>query len=270
MQSALREQLEASLGEIPDTLEIEAKLYSGSVTIQRGDFGSKKHAYYWVEGGYYVPGATSILQVLNKPALIQWAANETAKHVLANLKEGATQADIERVCDEATKKHVRIKEDAGQVGTNVHELAHKLFNGKPIAVPEDKATKNGLVALQDWIGANDVRPIETERVAFSKSAFFAGTFDLLASVNGKLSLVDLKTSTGVYDDHKIQLGGYRFAWEEEHEGEKIEQLIILHLSKKTGKMRPYEWDTRPAMQYFTDTFLRVKAVNDNLKKMGDY
>lgn len=251
-------------------IHIETKLYDGSVTIQRGDFGRQKHAYRWVEKDLFIPGATSILGILDKPALIQWAANKTAEHVKANLKEGADKAEIERVCGEATKYHVRLKESAGEIGSNVHELAHKLFSGQPILVPEDEPTKNGLTGIMQWLKENDVQPIDIERVAFSKSAFFAGTFDLLAALNGKLALIDLKTSSFVYKEHKLQLGGYKFAWEEEFPKDRIEQLCILHLNKQTGKMKPHIYDDPDEMQFFTNTFLRVKQAADFFKQMRDY
>ena len=251
-------------------IELEAKLYGDTVTIQRGDFGRKKHAYFWKERGLFVPGATGVLGILDKPALIQWAANKAADHVAKNLKPGATKEEIASICAEAKKQHVRLKEEGGTVGSNVHELAQKLFMGQPISVPDDKPTRNGLIALQAWLTENDVRPIDIEKVVFSKAAYFAGTFDLLCSLNGKLTLVDLKTSSFVYDEHKMQLGGYRFAWEEEHHGEQIEQLCILHLDKKTGKMKQYTWDDFGTMQFFTDTFLRAKALSENVKKMGNY
>lgn len=251
-------------------IEQEASLYGGAITIQRGDFGRKKHAYYWKEKGLFVPGATSILGILDKPALIQWASNKTAEHVLANLKGGEDRATIERVCGEATGKHTRLKEEAGAIGSDLHELAHSLFTGRPVEVPEDVPTQKALIALQEWIAQNDVKPIDVEQIVFSRAAYYAGTFDLLCSLNGRLALVDLKTSSYVYDEHKMQLGGYRFAWEEEHKGEYIEELAIIHLNKKTGKVKPYSWSDPQALQFFTDTFLRTKALSENLKKMGDY
>lgn len=267
MSSEMLPDLAAQSG---DNIELTASLYGGAVTIVRGDFGQTKHAYKWVEKDLFIPGATSILGSLDKPALIQWAANKAVEHVEANFKEGITPSEMKKVCEEAKSRHVRIKEEAGEIGSNVHELAQRLFLGQPILVPDDKPTQNGLRGLQAWIAENDVRPIDVERVAFSRSAFFAGTFDLLASVNGRLSLVDLKTSTYVYRDHKLQLGGYRYAWEEEFPGEHIEQLIILHLNKKTGKMTPHTYSNPDDMDLFTDAFLRVKSMQDLLKKIRDY
>lgn len=266
----LNEQTESRGAGNSPRIEVEASLYGGSITIQRGDFGHQKHAYFWKEKGLFVPGATSVLGILDKPALIQWAANKASEHVEANLQPGASKEEIKRVCAEAKSRHVRLKEEGGEVGHSVHELAHKLFLGQPIVVPDDKATKNGLIAIQEWLRSNDVRPIDIEQICFSKLAYFAGTFDLLCSLNGKLTLCDLKTSNFVYDEHKMQLGGYRFAWEEEHHGEHIEQLCIIHLNKKTGKMKPYIWSDIAAMDFFSDTFLRTKALSENLKKMGDY
>lgn len=256
-----------ALSEAAD-IELEAALYGGTVTIQRGNFGRQKHAYFWREKGVFVPGATSILQTLNKPALLNWAAGQAADYVAANLPESPTPEQVRQVCDEAKGAHNRTKEEAGDIGSQVHKIAENLFRGVPIEVPEHPLVLNGLRALQEWIGENEIMPIDNECISFSKSAFYAGTFDLLASINGKLTLLDIKTSKYVYDDHKIQLGGYRFAWEEEHRGERIEQLCVLHIDKNKGKPKAYTWADHGLMQLFTDTFLRVKAVSDNLKKIG--
>ncbi|MEN6291477.1 MAG: hypothetical protein ABFD07_05595, partial [Methanobacterium sp.] len=37
---------------------------------------------------------------------------------------------------------------------------------------------------------------------------FGGTMDILAEVDGVLELIDLKTGSGIYDEHFIQVSGY--------------------------------------------------------------
>lgn len=251
-------------------IEQEARLYGGQFTIQLGTFGRQRHAYYCPEKDVFIPGATTILSILDKPALLNWAAKAATDHVRANLPEGADKATIERVCDEAKGAHTRLKDAGADIGSQVHDFAQRLFEGKPVELPSDPAAQRGIKAIQEWIAGNNVMPIDVERIVFSQSAFFAGKFDLLANVNGKLSLCDIKTSSGVYKEHKLQLGGYRYAWEEENKGERIEQLVIIHADKKTGKVKPYHYDDPAEIQFYTDTFLRVKAVSENIRKMGDY
>lgn len=247
-------------------IELEAKLYGGSVTIKR----TVQHTYLWAEKGYYIPGVTSILGILDKPALMPWAAKMATEYVKAHYKEGMPKAELEALCDLAKGEHRRKKEEAGDYGSQVHDLANKVLRGIPVKLPDPGPVLNGFNAFQEWLSANDVKVIDTECICFSKSAFFAGAFDLLAAVNGLLTKIDFKTSSGVYKDHKMQLGGYKYAWEEEHNGERIEQLGIIHLDKKNGKMKPYLWSDPAEMQLFTDSFLRVKAASDIIKKVKDF
>lgn len=246
-------------------IEVSASLYGGQVTITRDD----THAYYWVERGYYIPGVTSILGILDKPALMPWAAKMTAEYVIANMPEGADKATIERVALEAKGAHTRKKEAGGAIGTVVHKFAEHLFKGKPAEMPTDEQAIKGITALQAWIKANDVRPIDVELVTLSREAFFAGTMDLLASVNGRLTLVDLKTSSGIWPEFKLQTAAYRFAWMEEY-GEHIEQIVIVNTDKKTGKPKILEITDEREMQFYADTFLRCKALHDNYKQIGRF
>ncbi len=252
-----------------DKIEISASLYNGEVTIQRGDFGRKKHAYYWLEKGYFVPGVTSILSILDKPALLPWAAGLASKYVQANMPENATKEQIAAICEKAKTEWRDVRDAAGDIGTEVHAFAENLFRGKPTVVSDNPLIQNGIKALQAWIAENDVQPIEVERVVFSKSCFVAGTMDMLAAVNGKLSQVDFKTGSGIYPEHKFQTGIYKRAWEEEN-GERIEQNIIVNLNKKTSKPKILLMDNKDEMDFHADTFLRIKAVKDNLKKMDEY
>lgn len=255
--------------QLQPAIEKEASLYDGEVTLQLGDFDGRHHAYYWVEKGYFVPGATSILSILDKPALMPWAAKVATEYVLANYREGMSKAEMKALCQKAKGEHTRRKETAGDYGAQVHDACEALLHGKPVEVSNIPEVQRGISAFQEWLGHYEVKPIDTECLVLSRIAFYAGKFDLLASVGGKLTLVDFKTSSGVYKEHKLQLGGYRYAWEEEH-NEPIEQLIVLHLDKQTGAMTPYVYDDPQETQFFVDTFLRTKALTENIRKMGDY
>ena len=66
---------------------------------------------------------------------------------------------------------------------------------------------------------------------------FGGTIDLQARVNGKFSLVDFKTSNGLWPEHVIQLSAYRALMMEVGAGEP-EEVYILHLPKEKGEFHP--------------------------------
>ncbi len=248
---------------------ISARLYNGAELIVRGDFGSKKHAYKNMGTGYFIPGVTSILGILAKDALLPWAAGQAALYVKQNLPIGATAEQIAEVCDKAKGHFDRVKEAAGDIGSAVHNYAENLFRGHEVTKPADPQAEKGVNALLEWISENKVRPIEVERICFSRDAFYAGTMDLLADVNGKLTYVDLKTGKGIYKEHLLQAGAYKFAWEEEHR-EQIEQIIILNCNKLTGSPKIATISDPDEMEFYVDTFLREKSASDNLKKMKEF
>jgi hypothetical protein len=78
---------------------------------------------------------------------------------------------------------------------------------------------------------------ETEVRVVSELYGYAGRFDAIATVNGHKYLIDFKTSSGIYDEMKWQLCAYRQAYNEmlEEGQERIENMAILHLDKKTGE-----------------------------------
>ena len=68
---------------------------------------------------------------------------------------------------------------------------------------------------------------------------FAGTLDLVAYVNGKLTTIDHKAAKGIYRDSPPQVASYDYAYNFMVErglikGEQTEGSAILRLDKETG------------------------------------
>lgn len=57
---------------------------------------------------------------------------------------------------------------------------------------------------------------------------YAGTFDLLLTMDGKMTLLDLKTSKEYYDGYANQLTAYKIAAQKMY-GVEIEQMVIVRL-----------------------------------------
>lgn len=259
-------------------IENQASLYNGNVTIQLGTFGRKRHAYFWVENGLFVPGTTSITRRLDKPALIPWAAKMASEYVSRELNAALEKDEkgklvaripktrIKEIADGAKAAHRTMVDDASEIGKQVHELANRIFRGEIIGdlpANTDQRILNGLAAIRGWLRQNDVTPLGSEQIVFSRKWYYAGTYDLLATVNGRLAIVDFKTSKGVYTEHKLQTAGYQVAWEEEHQ-EPVNDRWAIRLDKHTGAFEAHHF---PRSQLEMDTFLRLKEIDENLKKM---
>jgi hypothetical protein len=211
-------------------------------------FKEKAHRYYW--GGEPVPSVTTIIGRLNKPLLIQWAANCAVDHIKkAMVDNWPSQPQLEtweQLCDEARKAHATIRDTAGDIGKEVHEYARRHFMRMkfpalpPASEPEHPQARNALAAFRDWVGQHHIEPIGVERRVFSKQRMYAGTCDFYGCIDGRLAVLDFKTGNGVYDEAWYQMAGYEMALQEELETNERPQHWLVHLNKNTGECWAYE------------------------------
>lgn len=123
-----------------------------------------------------------------------------------------------------------IKINAGITGTRLHTLCEDYLNN------ECWSDEPGLLAhahfknLQPLLdNIDNIRGQEIQM--FSKKLGLAGTVDCVADYDGRLSIIDFKTSRGLkkvewIDSYFLQATAYSLMWEE-NTGEKIEHLNIL-------------------------------------------
>ena len=244
-------------------------MYGGDVTLE---FDGRKHAYKHVESGLFVPGVTSILQRLDKPALVQWAANMAVADMSDRLwvrlnSEGPLldMQDVEDAASEAKTAHRRFSKSAADIGSEVHAFAEKALTGQRVSIPKNRQANKGAVAFLDWLHTRKTEPIDCERMVFSKRFFYAGTCDFYGLIDGELCVLDFKTSSGLYLEMLLQLAAYQIAIEEE-QGEQIDAGWIVRLDKKTGKFEPYRI---PYSNRHRDAFLRVREAHELLCKIED-
>lgn len=91
----------------------------------------------------------------------------------------------------------------------------------------------GINAFLNWFVENDVQFLHAEKLVYSPTHGFAGLVDAVANVNGKRTLIDYKTSKGVYTEMRYQVAAYCLAFEEEY-GKSLDGAMILHFDKETG------------------------------------
>lgn len=203
---------------------------------------------YVIDGREY-PSVTTILSAIGKPALITWAANEERAACIeaaADLYEDiAGTPAMSRMVFLSTldgrigkvKAHKRASAKACEIGSQVHaaiELQHRKALGQAVG-PEPKLSDEAMwafMAWQDWALAGGIKPVFIEQTIWSPTHAYAGTMDLLAWVNGQLTLVDYKTSKGIYPEYKLQVAAYIRAMNEMGHG-PITRGAIVRLPKAT-------------------------------------
>lgn len=178
-------------------------------------------------------GVTGVLQVIAKPALMYWGINTTIASLEASLKPGTVydEVQIRTMLDSAKTAHRVKKEEAGNIGKMVHDWLDQHIKGqKPIPFVNE-VMKTSCEKFLEWEKSNKVKFLENEKIVYSKRMNYAGTFDFLAEIEGKLWIGDIKTSSGIWDEYWFQTAAYHQAYCEEFGETKIKGEIIVRVGK---------------------------------------
>ena len=164
------------------------------------------HWYEISRGGKFVscvPSATTILQSYpTSPQLLKWLA-----------ENGWSESQ-------------RIKNEAGSKGTRVHTAIETLLNGNTL----DQIN----FSLEEWYKIYcftrwyaDYKPeiISLEMPIFSKKYGYAGRTDCICKIDGRIHLVDWKTSRSIHKNFFLQFAAYAHA---------IEEMTDLKIAETAG------------------------------------
>lgn len=218
----------------------EHVLYDGKVKIK---FYEESHQYWVsVKGSQFKrkPGATTVIGIKDKSkALSIWQQQITAEFLFKMLdaKEKITKEAIV----EAVIQNEIQSQAAADIGKEAHawceafirfHLKQKGFEHLP-EMPKTKEATMAVTAFLEWWDSHKVKPRSTEEVLYSMKYDFMGTMDLDADVDGFRSLVDLKTSNGLYNGVRLQTRAYQLAKEEEAGKPIYKRRWALRISKYT-------------------------------------
>lgn len=173
------------------------------------------YRYYTIDGKKF-PSVTSILNVLNKPQLVNWAVRLTRDYIKQELfafrrADSLEDLDLDNLLAKSAAEHDRVRNAAADHGIAVHNsIASYVGNKRNLAQDNDPVT----ISFRQWQEAAQFEPIAAEKLVFSREHGYAGTADLIGRVNGKLAVLDIKTGRGIYPEYKLQLAAYAVAWGE--------------------------------------------------------
>ncbi len=187
---------------------------------------SKQHTIYKLKDGTRVPGVTTILGVLNKPALVPWANNLGLQGIKVR----------EYVDDKAaigTLAHQMIADHLRKVCTDTSEYTAKQI---------DQA-ENSVLSYLEWEKDKEIKPIAIEEPIVSGGYRFGGIIDCLAVIDGDVTLLDFKTGKAIYPEMFYQLAAYKQLIVEAHN--KVVTATILRIGR--DETEGFEVANRPIL-----------------------
>ena len=207
---------------------IVTELYDGEIELV---FDEAKHRY--LVDGKYVPGVTTALGVINKPALIPWAVNKATKYIEDRITPGVAldEVEIDSMLRKAKWAHKDFTDEAATMGTKVHQYIESSMRGFAPMMPTNTKMRRAIKQFHEFWDEADIEVIDIEKPVYSREYGYAGTYDLKCKLNGKLTVLDWKTGSGIYDTHILQGGAYAQA-DAEETGDEIEQIAVVNCSVK--------------------------------------
>ena len=173
---------------------------------------SKAHIRYELPDGTKVPGVTTVLNILNKPALVIWA-NRLGLQGIDSSKYRDEMADI---------------------GTLAHQMIVDYFKGEKTDTGDYSQTQidlaeNCLLSFWEWEKGHKIEVILAETPLVSQEYGFGGTIDCFCKLDGQPTLLDFKTGKAIYPEFFYQLAAYKQLLAEA--GYLIEVTRILRIGR---------------------------------------
>lgn len=185
-----------------------------------GAFMNAKHQY-WCNGIGPVPSVTTVLGIIDKPAVVVWKAKATATAIIENwstVSRLITEQGQDAAVKWGMKQADESRDKAANLGSSVHLLADIEGIGPGASVSDSEGfqvsegTQPYLEAYRGFLDRYTRSAIVSSEHMVWSLAGYAGTYDLLMTIDDELWLLDIKTSgKGPYPEWGLQLAAYRWA-----------------------------------------------------------
>ncbi len=246
-------------------MQIKTKLYGGEVELL---FDSFKHLYTF--NNKKVTSVTQALSIINKPALVAWAANSAIEYVSTQIEAGKQydELQLQAIFEAGRKNHYNKKQEAGNLGTFVHKWVEDYIKGNNPAMPVNVELQDSIKKFLGWVEKHKVTFLLSEQQIFSRKYNYTGTLDFICKIEGEMYVGDLKTSSGIYPEYLIQTAAYRFARVEEYPDEKYKGQLIVRVGKdgsfEFAVMRDDVWYSKMFVAFMAA--LKLQESMENIKE----
>ena len=232
---------------------------------------------YTGPNGEKLARVTQITGQLDKPALMYWAVNcyhDYLTEVLDNREnDGKSNPDyvgtkLMRGMIDAGKTNFRtVSDKAKDIGSLVHDLIHKyLLTGTEPGQDVGNEALSSFIAFLEFSKLHNMEMHKAEIVLLGDG--YGGTVDFIGMLDGKRTVIDWKSSKGIYPEMKYQVAAYRRAFDMDKVrvkafGGRLEASGILRLDKLTGMPEYVDIsdtfvDDEQAFLYLRDFYLLTK------------
>ena len=227
------------------------------------EYNDAKHTY--MVGDRKVPSVTRVVDAVFPKYLVDWAATCGADYWANNY------GDDEDMYNGILNAHKQISHRAQSIGLEVHKwielyIKVKLLECGDTLVDYPEHVKVPMQNFHDWVESREIEWLACEKKVYSRSWEYAGTIDALAKINGKLCVIDFKTSAKIYKEYYLQVSAYCNAI-----GEMMGKLpklgVIVRVDKEEDKFQEVAFDYSQHTDVFIDALNIKRFQSDRIKKV---
>ena len=198
------------------------------------------HKPYLNSNGKEIVSVTTVLKILNKPELVQWANYMGFKKIST----------------------AKILKETAQIGTCVHHVIERLCENKISLIDlEDiekkKQIKRAVKNFKNW--DKDYKPKYIHNELRLQCDSFGGTIDCICKIDDKKYMIDFKTSKQVYPTHFLQLAAYNYLYKL-NTGKALDNVAVLVLDKKNKKYNFTCMDIKYLEKYYEPVFFKLLSL----------
>ena len=153
---------------------------------------SMAHEIYRNRKGQRVPSVSKVIGVMDKPGLVKWA-NELGLQGINSYQY------VDILAGAGTLAHAGVLAD----------LMDTVWDTAPYSKDQINMAKKSVRKWFKWLDKQKFKMLWAERSLVSEKYQFGGRLDIYGILNGKKTLLDIKTTKKLYDNHATQTAGYR-------------------------------------------------------------
>lgn len=156
--------------------------------------------------GFWYPRVTKIVEIKAKPALYRFYAE------MENFDAGE-----------------KIKQQSASEGTQIHNIVEQILMGTLPSIPS--SVEPSIKVFLEFLSQRRIQvdPELVEKRIVNYNDRYAGTIDAIAVIDGKLGILDIKTSQAIYRDYNLQTAAYLAAVKDSMKG--IQTRWILRIDQ---------------------------------------
>lgn len=215
---------------------------------------TRRGGFYWDEEQNPMLSVTTILGIIDKPALRYWYGQEVFNAMIKN--PGLNER-------EALAAPYQSGQSAASRGKTVHSIVEAYKQTGAVLTGISEEFQGYASAFYKFMDETAIEIIDQEKTVFDRENRTAGTLDMYAKIGKAFYVLDVKTGKDIYAESGLQLSAYAHMLRAE--GKQVDSIGVLLLQIGDDKLPTGNYKFAVATESY-EAFLHAKGLYEYLNR----